>query len=133
MQDTNEVVIERQISQINNGGNRMVSFNTGDYILARDYRNNNNKLHKCIIIKSICCNTHYDGTIWKRYNDQFLIDISLTPECHSITAARKINEKPENTETIGTNQNSYPTIINKTSRPIRSRKPPQSYSPNDYD
>lgn len=93
MQNTNKVVIEQQISLINNGGNRMVSFDTSDNILARDYRNNNNKLHKCIIIKSISCNTHYDGTIWKRYNDQLLIDISLIPESHSITTARKINEK----------------------------------------
>jgi len=40
------VVIERQISQINNGGNRTVSFNTGDNVLARDYKNNNNKWQK---------------------------------------------------------------------------------------
>jgi len=38
-----EVVIEQQISQINNGDNRTVLFNTNDNVLARDYRNNNNK------------------------------------------------------------------------------------------
>ncbi|KAF0747567.1 52 kDa repressor of the inhibitor of the protein kinase-like [Aphis craccivora] len=34
---------------------------------------------------------------------------------------------------IGTNQNPDPTVINKTPRPIRSRKLQQSHSPNDYD
>jgi len=140
MPNTSEVVIERQISQINNGGNRTVSFNTGDYVLARDYRNNNNKWQKGKIIKSISCNTHDveldDGTIWKRHNDQLLIDKSMTPASNSIslTPVRNMNESTENTETVGVvNQNPNPTIINKTPRPIRSRKPPQRYSPSDYD
>ncbi|KAF0690807.1 Uncharacterized protein FWK35_00036749 [Aphis craccivora] len=128
--NTSEVVIERQISQINNGGNRTISFKTGDNVLARDYRNNNNKWQKVAIR-----NTHDveldDGTIWKRHNDQLLIDKSLTPASNSIslTPARNINENTENAETVYTNQNPDPTIIYKTPRPIRSRKPPQRYSP----
>jgi len=138
MPNTSEVVIERQISQINNGGNRIVSFNTGDNVLARDYRNNNNKWQKGKIIKSISCNTHDveldDGTIWKRHNDQLLIDKSLTPANNSIslTPTRQINENTENIETVGAKQNPDTIIINKTPRPIRSRKPPQRYSPSDY-
>ncbi len=133
------MVIERQISQINNGGNRTISFKTGDNVLARDYRNNNNKWQKGKIIKSISCNTHDveldEGTIWKRHNDQLLIDKSLTPASNSISRipARNINENTENAETVCVNQNPDPTIIYKTPRLIRSRKPPQRYSPSDYD
>lgn len=45
MSNTSEVVIELKISQIKNGGNRTVSFNTYHYTIARDYKNNN-KLQK---------------------------------------------------------------------------------------
>ncbi|KAF0761818.1 Uncharacterized protein FWK35_00031951, partial [Aphis craccivora] len=48
----------------------------------------------------------------------------------ALIPARKINE---NTETVGTNQNPDPTVINKTPRPIMSRKLQQPHSPNDYD
>ncbi|XP_060882065.1 uncharacterized protein K02A2.6-like [Metopolophium dirhodum] len=141
MPNTSEVVIERQISQINNGGNRAVSFNIGDNILARDYRNINNKWQKGKIIKSISYNTHEveldDGTIWKRHNDQLLIDKSSTHSNNSIslTPARQTNENSKNTETVGENQNpdpADPVTVNKTPRPIRSKKPPQRYSPSDY-
>ena len=40
--NTSEMVIERQILQINNDGNRIVSYDMGDKVLAKDYSNNNN-------------------------------------------------------------------------------------------
>lgn len=46
MPNTSQVVFKRQISQINNGGNTIISFNVGDNVLAKDYRNNNNKWQK---------------------------------------------------------------------------------------
>ncbi|CAI6359990.1 unnamed protein product [Macrosiphum euphorbiae] len=73
----------------------------------------------------------------KGHNDQLLIDKSSTPSNNSISPspARQINENSKNTETVGENQNpdpADPVIVNKISRPIRSRKPPQRYSPSDY-
>lgn len=105
MLNTNEVVIERQISQINNGGNRAVSINIGDYVLARDYRNNNNKLQKGKIIKCISYNTHdvklEDGSIWKRNNDQLFI--SSTPSSNSISLT-PAGQTYENSKSIGNNR-----------------------------
>jgi hypothetical protein len=133
------VVIEQQISQINNGGNRAIQFNIGDNVEAKDYRNNDTKWQKGKIIKCISNNTHNveltDGNIWKRHDDQLLVDKSLTPSNNSVslTPAMQTNKNSENTETIFANRNPDPTIINKSLRPIRSRKPSQRYSPSNYD
>jgi hypothetical protein len=139
MPNSSEVVIKRQISQINNGGNRAIQFNISDNVLAKNYRNNDTKWQKGKIIKCINNNTHNleltDGTIWKSHNDQLLVDKSLTPSNNfvSLTPAISTNKNSKNTEIIFANQNPDPTIINKSLRPIRSRKLSQRYSPSNYD
>lgn len=75
-----------------------------------------------------------DGKIWKKHNDQLLIDRSTTPVSNSIslTLASEINENLGDNQ-IETDPNPDPIIVNKTPRPIRSKKPPQRYSPSNYD
>ncbi|CAI6373130.1 unnamed protein product [Macrosiphum euphorbiae] len=75
-----------------------------------------------------------EGSEWIRHTDQIWphnqINNSLSP-----TPARQANENSKNTETVGENQSpdpADPVIVNKTPRPIKSRKPPQRYSPSDY-
>ncbi|VVC24808.1 Ribonuclease H-like domain [Cinara cedri] len=86
---------------------------TGD----KDYRNNNNKWQKGKIIKCIGNNMYdvelNDETIWKRFNNQLLIEKSLTPLSNDILliSARKPIEIPN------------PIMIDKTPKPIRARKP----------
>ncbi|VVC30705.1 Ribonuclease H-like domain [Cinara cedri] len=98
----------------------------GDKDLAKDYRNNNNKWQKSKIIKCIGNNMSdvelNNETIWKRYNNQLLIDKSLTPLSNyiSLILARKPIEVPN------------PTMKDETPRPIRSRKLHQRYSPSDF-
>lgn len=74
-----------------------------------------------------------DSSIWKRHNDQLIIDKSSIPLSNfiSLTSVGQTNENSKNTETLFENQNSDPVIVNETSRPIRSRKPPQQNSPSD--
>ncbi|KAL4135663.1 hypothetical protein QTP88_007261 [Uroleucon formosanum] len=69
----------------------------------------------------------------KRHNDQLIIDKSSIPLSNfiSLTSVGQTNENSKNTETLFENQNSDPVIVNETSRPIRSRKPPQQNSPSD--
>lgn len=67
--NTNEVVIEQTISQINNGDDRSVSLNIADNVLARDYRNNNNKWQKVKLSNAfLTTRTHNvdldDWSIW---------------------------------------------------------------------
>lgn len=138
MPNTSEVVIKRQISQINNGGNRIISFKIGENVLAKDYRNNNAKWQKGKITKCIGNNMYEvelkDGMVWERHKDQLLTDKSTTPLSNSIslTPARDTNENLEHHKTE-TDPNPDPVSVMKTPRPIRSRKPPQRYSPSDYD
>jgi hypothetical protein len=135
--NTGEVVFERQISQINNGGNRIITFNIGDNVLAKDYRANDNKWQKGKIINCINSNTYDieldDGTIWKRHIDQLLVDRS-TPisDTDSLIPASNTNIGSKNAKTIS-DLNPNPVVNDKTPRPIRSRRPPQRYSPGDYE
>lgn len=73
MLNTSDTVVVRQISQINNGGNRIILFSVGDNVLANDYRNTNIKWQKGKILKCIGNNMYeiklIDETIWKRHND----------------------------------------------------------------
>ena len=75
-----------------------------------------------------------DGTVWKRHNDQLLIDKSTTTlnDPISLTSAKEINENLENNQSEP-DLNPNPRVTDKTPRPIRSKIPPQRYSPSDYE
>ncbi|KAL4089518.1 hypothetical protein QTP88_024539 [Uroleucon formosanum] len=93
-----------------------------DNVLARDYWNNNNKWQKGKIIKYISYNMHDieldEELIWKRHNDQLLIDKSSTPSSNSIsfTPAGQTNKNLKNSKTIGTSYVDKYTIIIKLQR-----------------
>jgi len=85
--NTNEVVINNQITRIKNSGKRDINVKERDMILVKDYRNKNENWQKGKITENISQNTHKvildEGSEWIRLTDQIWphnqINNSLSP------------------------------------------------------